>query len=69
MSDYPAAVGLGLPAAFVFAVSVFGEWGENMRFKFFLEPVLFVFIVAQGYAACAALAGGLTTRRARGEDR
>lgn len=55
LREYAPAIGLMLPAAFVFVVSVFGEWGENMRFKFFLEPVLFVFIAAQLYRAGAAL--------------
>lgn len=39
--------GLILPVLYVFAVSVLFERGENHRFKFFVEPVLFVFIVTQ----------------------
>jgi hypothetical protein len=41
---------LALPVAYVFAVSVLFEGGENMRFKFFLEPALFVFLAAQAAA-------------------
>ncbi len=42
---------LALPVGYVFAVSVLFEGGENMRFKFFLEPALYVFLAAQGAAA------------------
>jgi hypothetical protein len=42
---------LALPVAYVFAVSVLFEGGENMRFKYFLEPALFVFLGAQAAAA------------------
>jgi hypothetical protein len=49
---------LALPVAYVFTVSVLFEGGENMRFKFFLEPALFVFLAAQ----TAALAGALQRR-------
>ncbi|HET9315137.1 MAG TPA: hypothetical protein VFQ51_06080, partial [Vicinamibacteria bacterium] len=41
---------LALPVAYVFAVSVLFEGGENMRFKFFLEPALFVFLAARARA-------------------
>jgi hypothetical protein len=41
------ALGLVLPAAYVFAVTVVFEGGENMRYKFFVEPLLFVFAAAQ----------------------
>lgn len=44
---YATGIGLVLPGLFVFLVSVLFEKGENMRFKFFLEPVFFVFIVSQ----------------------
>jgi hypothetical protein len=46
---------LALPAGYVFAVSVLFEGGENMRFKFFLEPVLFVFVAAEAGAAAQRL--------------
>jgi hypothetical protein len=35
----------------IFAISVLFESGENMRFKFFIEPVLFIFIASQIYLA------------------
>ena len=39
------------------------EGGENMRFKFFLEPALFVFLAAQAAALAAALQRRLGLRR------
>ncbi|MCP3104674.1 hypothetical protein LZ198_38000 [Myxococcus sp. K15C18031901] len=41
------AAGLVLPVLFVFTVSIMFEKGENMRFKYFLEPVLLVFFCAE----------------------
>jgi hypothetical protein len=38
---------MALPALYIAVVSVVFESGENMRFRFFLEPVLWVFIVTQ----------------------
>ena len=40
-------LGLALPVLFVCAVCVMFERDENMRYKFFVEPVLYVFLVAQ----------------------
>ncbi|MGE5073413.1 MAG: hypothetical protein ACM3MF_08295, partial [Anaerolineae bacterium] len=40
-------LGLLLPGLFIFLSSILFERGENMRFKYFLEPVIFVFLVAQ----------------------
>ena len=48
--DIPFALGLLLPAAYVFLLSVGLEKGENMRYKFFLEPVFYVFIASQIYS-------------------
>jgi cytochrome bd-type quinol oxidase subunit 2 len=36
-------VGLALPALYIAAVTIVFESGENMRYRFFLEPTLFVF--------------------------
>ncbi len=36
-------LGLALPALYVAAVTIVFESGENMRFRFFLEPTLYVF--------------------------
>ncbi|OGR00779.1 MAG: hypothetical protein A2505_02920 [Deltaproteobacteria bacterium RIFOXYD12_FULL_55_16] len=48
--DCLAGIALALPGLFVFLVSVLFEKGENMRFKFFLEPVYYIFIASQIYA-------------------
>lgn len=46
---------LFLPAAYILLASILGDRGENMRFKFFLEPVMYVFVVSQFYAAARGL--------------
>jgi hypothetical protein len=45
--NYLRGIGILLPAAYIFLMTVLFERGENMRYKFFLEPVFFVFLVAQ----------------------
>lgn len=57
--DCLAGLALALPVLFVFFVSVLFEKGENLRFKFFLEPVCYVFIASQIY-----IAGELICRKA-----
>jgi hypothetical protein len=57
-----AGVGLALPVLFVSAVCVVFEHDENMRYKFFVEPVLYVFLVDQVTAL------GRARRRAAGPD-
>jgi hypothetical protein len=52
--DLRTGLALALPVGYVFVVSVLFEGGENMRFKFFLEPALFVFLAAQLRAGAAA---------------
>lgn len=47
--------GLALPALYVAAVSIVFESGENMRYRFFLEPVCFVFLALQGVGALRSL--------------
>ncbi len=47
----PADLGILLPGLFVGLVSVLADKGENMRFKFFVEPVMIVFLVSQAAAA------------------
>lgn len=37
-------LGLALPALYVAAVTIVFESGENMRYRFFLEPIFFVFL-------------------------
>lgn len=46
-SDLQAGVALVLPVVYIFATCVLFEKIENMRYKFFIEPVLFIFIVSQ----------------------
>lgn len=41
------ALAVLLPVGALVAISVFGERIENMRFKYFLEPALFVFLAAE----------------------
>ena len=50
-SDLQHVIGFCLPVAFIAFLCVVGERGENMRFKFFIEPILFVFLASQVYAA------------------
>jgi hypothetical protein len=45
--DIVRGMGLALPVLFVTAACVVFERDENMRYKFFVEPVLYVFLVAQ----------------------
>ena len=42
-------LGLALPGLYIFAVSILAEKGENERIKFFLEPVIIIFIISQFY--------------------
>ncbi len=43
-------LGLALPALYFAAVSIVFESGENMRYKFFVEPLLFVFLWSRAVA-------------------
>jgi hypothetical protein len=51
------AAGLALPALYVFLATVLFESGENMRYKFFLEPALLVFLAGQACRVGAGLRG------------
>ena len=55
-------IGLALPAAYIFAISVLAERGENMRFKFFIEPVIIVFLIFQFYDAWHRIRAGAHAR-------
>lgn len=57
------AVAVVLPAAYVFAVSVAAEHGENMRFKFFLEPVIYVWWIAEVQFGTRALVAAVQRAR------
>jgi len=56
-------LGFCLPAAAIIFLCVFADRGENMRFKFFIEPILFIFIASQAYAAGKKLLGSIKKRR------
>jgi hypothetical protein len=70
-----ARIGLSLPAAYVVLVSVLFESGENMRFKFFIEPVVYVLLATTCYRVwregggpfCARVAALLRRERPRPE--
>ena len=47
LKQWKSSLGVGLPVLAIFAISILFESGENMRFKFFIEPVLYIFIVSQ----------------------
>ena len=58
-------VGLALPVLLVVAASVTFERGENMRFKYFVEPVLYVFIVSHLAVLVRRIRRALAERGAR----
>jgi hypothetical protein len=67
-----AGLAVLLPVAYVLVASIVGERGENTRFKFFLEPTLYVLIAAQLHRMVrqgAALVAGAATARAAGAAR
>lgn len=51
MDRLVANAGVALPVVYVIAISIAGERGENQRFKFFVEPVLFVFVATSLFHA------------------
>jgi len=65
-SRWRTTLGLLLPALYVLAVSVLGERGENMRFKFFLEPSLYVLVATQGYRVASRAFATAKTIATRG---
>lgn len=48
--SFAAGAAMLLPALYVFSLCVLFEKGENNRYKFFLEPVYYVFILSQFFA-------------------
>jgi len=52
-------VGFLIPIATIFTISIFFESGENMRFKFFLEPVIYIFILSQLYSMGVLFLGNI----------
>jgi hypothetical protein len=67
-SEILGGLGLALPVLFVFATCVLFAGEEIMRFKFFVEPVLYVFLVAQGAALARMRQPGETPIRATAAD-
>ncbi len=53
--DFRTGLALLLPSAFIAFVSITCEKGENMRYKFFIEPVFYIFIASQLYDMAARL--------------
>jgi hypothetical protein len=51
------SLGLTLPALFVLGASILFEKGENMRFKFWLEPVMFVFLISEFHSLATMVRG------------
>ena len=47
-------IGVLLPALYILGVCIFSDKGENMRFKFWLEPIMVVFLVSQFHTVCGA---------------
>ena len=58
-------VALLLPAAAILLLSVGFEMGENMRYKFFLEPALYVFLISQLHSLWQAACGVRLRREAQ----
>jgi len=50
-SDIRSVIGFCLPAVIIIFLCIVADRGENNRFKFFIEPVLFVFLASQAYTA------------------
>lgn len=61
---FASSLALLLPALYVFLTSILGERAENMRYKYFLEPVMYVFLVTQFYLLARWLRKKLFTRAA-----
>lgn len=57
-----AYIGLTLPGMYAFLGSVLLDRGENMRFKFFLEPVLAILLISQLYTAWGRVRPTLVAR-------
>jgi hypothetical protein len=61
---FPLGLAMALPGGYLFLAAIICEKGENMRFKYYLEPVIFVFLASQGYALWLKVLS-LTLRGAR----
>jgi hypothetical protein len=63
--EYVRGAALLPPAMYIFLTSVLLEKSENLRFKFFLEPVLFVFIVIQLHSIWEKIQGKIFLKQGR----
>lgn len=61
--EWAQALGVLLPVVVVVFLSIVGERGENMRFRYFIEPVWWVFIVSQAADALSAFYQTLSDSR------
>jgi hypothetical protein len=66
-TDYRYAAAYLLPAVYIFLACVLLEKGENARFKFFLEPVIFVFVMTVGNAFWKNISSKLTEKKLIGK--
>jgi len=48
-------LGVLLPALYILTVCILSDKGENMRFKFWLEPIMVVFLVSQFHAVAVRM--------------
>jgi hypothetical protein len=48
-------IGVLLPALYILGLCIFFDKGENMRFKFWLEPIMVVFLVSQFHTVAGLL--------------
>lgn len=62
------SIGIFIPVFAIFIISILFESGENMRFKFFVEPVLYVFIMSQLYSAFTSSRNILANRLKRSPE-
>lgn len=56
------SVGIAVPVIAILMISILFESGENMRFKFFVEPILYIFIATQIFNM-SKLIGSLACKR------
>jgi len=49
------AIALMLPGLYIISITIMFEQGENARFKFFMEPIMYVFVVSQMFFALDAV--------------
>lgn len=61
--EWAQTVGVALPVVVVVFLSIVGERGENMRFRYFIEPIWWVFLVSQAADALSAFYQTLSDSR------